>query len=110
MLFAQQEMTILSAMQEQSEGGNQVLEAIKEIKDVSVNVNTSGSKMQHETKTVSTEMDGLMRLTEEIAGSMEEMSIGMESINKSINSVNALTHQNLTSIEQLGSVVSTFKV
>lgn len=66
--------------------------------------------MQHETKTVSTEMDGLMRLTEEIAGSMEEMSIGMESINKSINSVNALTHQNLTSIEQLGSVVSTFKV
>ena len=107
---AQQEMTILSAMQEQSEGGNQVLEAIKEIKDVSVNVNTSGSKMQHETKTVSTEMDGLMRLTEEIAGSMEEMSIGMESINKSINSVNALTHQNLTSIEQLGSVVSTFKV
>lgn len=47
----------------------QVLEAIKEIKDVSVNVNTSGSKMQHETKTVSTEMDGLMRLTEEIAGS-----------------------------------------
>lgn len=107
---AQQEMTILSAMQEQSEGGNQVLEAIKEIKDVSVNVNTSGSKMQQETKAVSTEMDGLMRLTEEIAGSMEEMSIGMESINKSINSVNDLTHQNLTSIEQLGSVVNTFKV
>ena len=107
---AQQEMTILSAMQEQSEGGNQVLAAIKEIKDVSINVNTSGENMQKETKAVSEDMDGLMRLTEEIAGSMEEMSIGMESINKAINNVNDLTHQNLTSIEQLGSVVNTFRV
>ncbi len=107
---AQQELTILSAMQEQSEGGNQVLEAIKEIKDISVNVNRGSSDMQKETDAVNAQMDSLMRLTEEITASMEEMSLGLESINKAINQVNDLTHKNRENIVELGSAVGKFRV
>lgn len=107
---AQQELTILSAMQEQSEGGSQVLAAIKEINDITVSVNEGGANMQSETKAVNEHMNGLLRLTEEITASMEEMSIGMESINKAINKVNDLTHKNSENIDELGTVVSKFKV
>jgi len=55
-------------------------------------------------------MDNLMRLTEEITSSMEEMSIGIETINKSINSVNDMTHKNTESIENLGEAVGKFRV
>ena len=41
---------------------------------------------------------------------MEEMSICIESINKSINAVNDMTHKNTQSIESLGTVVDKFKV
>ncbi|MBQ5471482.1 MAG: methyl-accepting chemotaxis protein, partial [Treponema sp.] len=107
---AQQELTILSAMKEQSEGGSQVLAAIKEINEITVSVNSGGANMQTETKAVNAQMDALMRLTEEITASMEEMALGMESINQAINEVNDLTHKNRENIDELGVVVSKFKV
>ncbi|MBQ9207288.1 MAG: hypothetical protein IJ158_11340 [Treponema sp.] len=91
---ARQELTIMNAMHEQSEGGEQILEAIKQIQDVTANV----------------KMENLMRITEEITSSMEEMSIGIEGINKAINAVNDMTHKNTQSIESLGEAVAKFKV
>lgn len=84
----------MNAMHEQSEGGEQILEAIKQIQDVTANV----------------KMENLMRITEEITSSMEEMSIGIEGINKAINAVNDMTHKNTQSIESLGEAVAKFKV
>ena len=100
----------MSAMLEQSEGGGQVLTAMKDINDVTVNVKSGGSEMSREAQTVKGEMENLMRLTEEITSSMQEMSYGMESINHSINNVNDLTHQNSECIDAMGSVVGKFKV
>ncbi len=107
---SQQELTIMNAMQEQSEGGGQVLQAMKQINDITINVKTGGDNMQRSTDAANTEMDNLSRLTEEITSSMQEMSLGIENINHSINSVNDLTHKNTESIEALGKVVSVFKV
>lgn len=107
---SQQETTILHAMQEQSEGGSQVLTAMKQINDITVHVKEGGDTMQTETNTAAEKMDHLTRLTEEITASMEEMSIGIESINKSINNVNELTHQNTQNLGSLGNVVGKFKV
>ena len=107
---SQQETTILHAMQEQSEGGSQVLTAMKQINDITVHVKEGGDIMQSETTTAAEKMDHLSRLTEEITASMEEMSIGIESINKSINNVNDLTHQNTQNLKSLGDAVGKFKV
>ena len=107
---SQQETTILHAMQEQSEGGSQVLTAMKQINDITVHVKEGGDIMQNETQQAAEKMDNLSRLTEEITCSMEEMSIGIESINKSMNNVNELTHQNSENLESLGNAVRKFKV
>ncbi len=107
---SQQELTIMHAMQEQSEGGGQVLEAIKEINDITVSVKNGGKEMESAVGSVTSEMETLIRLTDEITSSMEEMALGIESINNSINEVNDLTHKNTDSIDSLNSIVSTFKV
>ena len=107
---SQQELTIMSAMQEQSEGGEQVLQAIKQINDVTANVRTSGDDMQGATGAANAKMDTLLRLTEEITSSMGEMSQGIETINNAINGVNDLTHRNRQSIEELNAAVAKFRV
>ncbi|MDY5123089.1 MAG: methyl-accepting chemotaxis protein [Treponema sp.] len=107
---AEQESVIMHAMQEQSEGGTQVLTAIKQINDITVSVKNGGDTMDIASNAITEEMNHLMRLTEEITSSMEEMSLGMESINNSINVVNDLTHKNTQSLEGLGEAVKKFKV
>jgi methyl-accepting chemotaxis protein len=107
---AQQELTIMNAMQEQSEGGTQVLSAIKQINDVTVNVRAGSDSMQRENSAINEKMEHLSRLTDEITSSMEEMSLGIETINNSINSVNDLTRKNTENIETLGKAVGKFKV
>ncbi|MBR4449656.1 MAG: methyl-accepting chemotaxis protein, partial [Treponema sp.] len=107
---SQQETTIMNAMQEQSEGGTQVLEAIKQINDVTVNVKSGGDAMQASTAEANQTMKNLLRITDEIGASMQEMSIGIESINNSINSVNDMTHKNSENIVELGTEVDKFKV
>ncbi|MCR5764102.1 MAG: HAMP domain-containing protein [Treponema sp.] len=107
---SQQEITIMNAMQEQSEGGDQILSAMKQINDITTSVKTGGDDMQASTATANKEMDNLTRLTEEITASMEEMSLGIENINNSINTVNDMTHKNTESINALSNVVGLFKV
>ena len=107
---SRQELTIMNAMHEQSEGGEQVLEAIKQIQDITASVQGSSTAMEDATNAANVKMENLMRLTEEITSSMDEMSIGIETINTSINSVNDMTRKNTQSIESLGDVVNTFKV
>jgi len=107
---SRQELTIMNAMHEQSEGGEQILEAIKQIQDVTASVKGSSDSMEEATGSANVKMENLMRLTEEITSSMDEMSIGIESINKAINEVNDMTHKNSESIESLGEAVSKFKV
>ena len=100
----------MNAMQEQSEGGTQVLEASKQINDVTVNVKSGGDAMQASTAEANQTMKNLLRITDEIGASMQEMSIGIESINNSINSVNDMTHKNSENIVELGTEVDKFKV
>ncbi len=107
---ARQELTIKSAMEEQSEGGGQVLGAMKEISEITESVKHGGNDMQVATNSVNEKMENLMRLTNEITSSMQEMSLGIESINTSMNSCNDLSHQTAASIEVLSEAVGKFKV
>ncbi len=60
---AEQELTIMRAMQEQSQGGTQVLEAMKKINDITGNVKTGGETAHDAAQKVGQEMDNLSRLT-----------------------------------------------
>ena len=107
---ARQELTIKSAMEEQSEGGGQVLDALKNINEITENVKKGGDDMQNAADIVFDKMQNLSRLTSEITSSMQEMSIGIESINSSMNSCNDLTHQNTDAIDTMTTEVDKFKV
>lgn len=109
-IVAQQEATIMQAMQEQSEGGGQVLSAMKQINEVTVDVKSGGTSMQTASDSVNHEMMELMRLTAEITSGMKEMTDGIGQINGSINSVNDLAKQNRDSIDNLAGAVEKFKV
>ena len=100
----------MHAMQEQSEGGGQVLQAMKEINDITMDVRNGSESMQAATDNVNKEMNVLTRITDEITASMEEMAFGLTDINNSINQVNDETHNLKDSIQSLTSVVNTFKV
>ncbi len=107
---AQQETTIMQAMQEQSEGGGQVLQAMKQINEVTMEVKTGGGSMQAASDTVSHEMAELLQLTGVITSGMKEMADGTAQINMSINNINDLTKQNRDSIDNLADAVEKFKV
>ncbi len=107
---AEQETTIMRAMQEQREGGGQVLGAMKQINDITVSVKNDSGVMQTSIAEVNQNMADLARLTSEITASMQEMELGIENINQSINSVNDLTHANRDSIDRLDNVVEKFIV
>lgn len=109
-IVAQQEVSIMNAMQEQSEGGGQVLEAIKQINDVTVNVKTSGESMKDATGAVNHEMQQLIRLTDEITANMKEMALGITNINDTLNNINDLSKNNRDSIGNLAEAVDKFKV
>ena len=107
---SEQETTILNAMQEQSEGGTQILTAMRQINDITAHVKDGGDLMQNETDSATEKMESLSRLTDEITASIEEMALGIETINKAINIVNDLTHQNTDNLGLLGETVQKFIV
>ena len=107
---AKQELTIKSAMEEQSEGGGQVLGAMKQISEITDNVKTGSDEIQLASETVAERMGSLMRITDEITSSMQEMSIGIESINSSMNACNDLSHKTSDAIMSVSQSMAKFKV
>ena len=109
-VVAEQEDNIRAAMEEQSQGSKQVLEAIGEVNKVTELVKSGSLEMLEGAKEVIREADNLQKLTEEITGGMNEMASGTEQVNKSVIHVDELTAQNKEEINLLMAEVSKFKV
>ena len=105
-----QETVIKNAMDEQSEGGLQVLEAIREINDITVKVKDGSVQMHTGSREVLDEMKRLSGVTQEITNSMNEMSVGTEEINIAVNEVNDISRKNMESINTLMGEVKRFKI
>ena len=59
---------------------------------------------------VSAEMNNLADMTDNIAGSMNEMAAGASQINTAVQDVNNISQKNKRSIENLSNEVKKFKV
>lgn len=106
----QQEGVIKNAMIEQTEGSTQILQAMKQINDITDKVKEKSSVMLTSSEQADREMNQLTALSSEISSSMGEMSQGMNNINEAMNSVNDTTKLTKQSIENLAKTVSYFKV
>jgi methyl-accepting chemotaxis protein len=105
-----QEAVIKNAMDEQSSGGEQVLEAIRQINEITGEVKDGSAQMQRGSREIFVEMEKLASVTREINDSMGEMAAGINEINQSLQNVNSLSQQNRESINTVAGVAGSFKV
>lgn len=108
--ISQQEEMMVAAMKEQENGSNEVLQAIKNINEITGEVKTRAVEMLSGGIKVSEEMQKLDALTKNINNSMNEMAAAASEINDSSKEVSDISQKNKNSIEQLSIEVNKFKV
>jgi len=107
---SEQEEAIRYAMEEQSHGSRQVLNASGQVSEITQQVKGGAQEMLEGSKEVIHESKNLERATQEITSGMNEMAAGAEQVNRAVNSVNDLSGKNRENISTLVKAVSQFKV
>lgn len=105
-----QEQVISNSMQEQSSGSAQVLSAIHEINDITVNVKDGSALMLTGTEEVLHEMNNVQSMSNELRSGMQEMTLGVQEINNAVNSLNTISNENRTIIGNLNTEIEKFVV
>ncbi|MFP3089846.1 methyl-accepting chemotaxis protein [Treponema sp. TIM-1] len=105
-----QEENIRNAMEEQSAGSKQILEAIGQLNEVTQMVKGSSEEMLEGSRQVIEESKNLEMVTQEISSGMNEMATGADEINVAVNRVNNISGENKKNIDVLVKEVSKFKV
>jgi methyl-accepting chemotaxis protein len=105
-----QEENIRNAMEEQSAGSQQILEAISQLNEVTQLVKASSKEMLEGSREVINESKNLSNVTQELENGMNEMATGAEQINTAVNRVNEISVENKSNIDVLVSEVGKFKV
>jgi methyl-accepting chemotaxis protein len=109
-VVSEQEENIRGAMEEQSAGSRQILEAIGQLNEATQLVKDSSAEMLEGSKQVIQESKSLEMATQEISSGMNEMATGTEQINVAVTRVNSISGENKESINVLVREVSKFKV
>ncbi|MDR2499570.1 MAG: methyl-accepting chemotaxis protein [Treponema sp.] len=107
---ADQETNIRNAMEEQSVGSKQILEALGQLNDITFRVKGGSEEMLEGSKEVIHESKNLELVSQEISNGMNEMSVGADQINVAVHAVNTLSNKNRDHIDILVKEVSRFKV
>jgi methyl-accepting chemotaxis protein len=105
-----QEGNIRNAMEEQSAGSQQILEAIGQLNEITQMVKGSSTEMLKGSREVIQEGKNLEMVTQEITNGMNEMAAGADEINTAVAEVNTISGENKRNIDILVQEVSRFKV
>ena len=97
-------------MREQENGSREVLTAIRDINQVTNEVQEGSAEMLRGSEGVATEMEKLDGLTRVITDSMNEMAAGATQISNAVQEVAEITNKNKMSIDSLVQEVGRFKV
>ncbi len=104
------ESEVKSAMTEQAEGTQQILEALSEINTVTTEVRTGSGEMTRSSHEIRKEMLILQGETEEIRVGMEEIAMGTSEINIALNGISDLGVKNRDYIDSVRTETARFKV
>jgi methyl-accepting chemotaxis protein len=105
-----QEENIRNAMEEQSSGSRQILEAIEKLNEITRMVKGGSEEMLEGSREVIGESKNLEAVTSEISSGISEMATGTDQINIAVNRINEISANNKESIDVLVREVSRFKV
>ena len=106
----QQEEVVKNAMQEQSIGSGQIIQAMRNIDDSSDSVKQSALKMLEGGQKISSEMEMIGEISLKISSSIMEMAGGTEQIMTAVREENVSSKKNKETINTLNSEVSKFKL
>jgi methyl-accepting chemotaxis protein len=101
---------IRTAMEEEGNGGKQILDAISNLNAITQTVTHSSVEMREGSKEVISESNNLEQMTREITNGMEEMSAGAGQVNVAVVRVNEISAKNKDDINTLVKEVSRFKL
>jgi methyl-accepting chemotaxis protein len=105
-----QEENIRNAMEEQSAGSKQILEAVSQLNGLTRMVKDGSARMLEGSEQVIHESKNLEAATQEISNGMNAMAGGADQINVAVNRVSTTSGENKESINILVSEISKFKV
>jgi len=109
-IVAEQEENIRAAMEEQTQGSQQILNSAGMVNEITNQVKTGSLEMLEGSKEVIHESKNLAMVTQEITHGMNEMAAGSGQVNSAVSNVNELTSKTRENINSLVEAVSRFKV
>ena len=105
-----QENIIKNAMEEQTSGSQQILDAMNLINTMTGNVKNEASAMDEGGRQIMEEMSKLAGLTAEINSGMNEMTEGVNDINSTMQSISQMSKDSSRSISNVSEAIGKFKV
>lgn len=107
--FSQSLYEISTSIAELKSGGEQILEAMTTLQDVSINVKNSSHDLSEASESMKKEMTSVQDITEEVHVKISEVSLGVGEVSQSVNSINTLANSVGSVTEKLNREVSRFK-
>jgi len=106
----QQETVVANAMTEQAAGSNQIIAAMQNIDEATLEVKQGSEHILAGSKQISLEMNELAKSTLLINENMQVMSDGANTISEAVKAGNDATVQNTESINKITTEISKFKI
>ena len=107
---SEQELIIDEEMRQQNQGGEQVLELMREINSITVSVKNDSDEMMEGSKQVSYEMDQIARMTTSVNNNVKNMTEKTDSILNYSKLAHECVEKNVNSIAKLRDAMNKFKV
>ncbi|QQO09648.1 methyl-accepting chemotaxis protein [Breznakiella homolactica] len=104
------EEVIKNAMEEQTTGSGQILDAMKEINDITTQVRDGSVRMISGSSTVLDEMGKVINITKEVDTAMDEMSGSVDHINSAVQDASIVTEETKANVATLSGAVDKFTV
>ncbi|MCL2879581.1 MAG: methyl-accepting chemotaxis protein, partial [Treponema sp.] len=107
---SEHEQNIRNAMNEQESAGQQILEAISRMNDITASVKKNSGAMAEAGAALVSETNDLMKISAETLNAMNEMAGGADQINVSVNQIDEMSTLNKTNISVLDQEMDKFSV
>ena len=103
-----QEEVIMRAMEEQTSGSDQVLEAMRAIHSITQQVSDSSSSVLQGSKEIDLEMRKLVEITDQITSSVRRMANGASDVNGALDVTNSELARNHSVLKNLANTMAQF--
>lgn len=107
--FTGLERQIDEAMKEQSAGSSQILENLRAMNESSRSVRESAADIEQLNRRISVEIDTLSNISIHIHGSMDEITLGADEVNKAVSLISDMSSRNRDIIGRADRALSRFK-